>query len=128
MIEVVAAIIWQYDKFLICQRSANKKQNSLQWEFPGGKVEPGETKEEALKREIKEELNTAISVNGEVGEAKHTYPEFTIHLTLFNCEIAEGIPDKLEHNDFAWIDKSKTNNYDFCPSDNEFISKFLKGV
>ena len=128
IIEVVAAVIWQDDKFLICQRPASKKQNPLQWEFPGGKVECDETKEQALVREIQEELNAIISVKDIVGEAVHTYPEFTVHLTFFNCEIVEGVPEKLEHNDFVWIDKSKTNNYDFCPSDNEFISKFLKGV
>lgn len=125
IVEVVAAVIWQDDKFLICQRPANKKQNPLQWEFPGGKVEPGETKEEALIREIKEELNIVISVKDTIGEAEHTYPEFTVHLTFFSCEIVEGVPEKLEHNDFAWIDKFKTDNYDFCPSDKEFISKFI---
>ena len=125
IVEVVAAVIWQDDKFLVCQRPAHKKQNPLQWEFPGGKIEPGETKEEALIREIKEELNTVIKVKSPIGEAEHIYPEFTVHLTFFNCDIIEGVPEKLEHNDFAWISKDETDNYDFCPSDSEFINEFL---
>ena len=87
---------------MICQRPANKKQNPLQWEFPGGKVELGETKQQALVREIQEELNVNIVVRDAIGEAVHSYPEFIVHLTFFNCEIIDGIPEKLEHKDFAW--------------------------
>lgn len=128
MIEVVAAVIWQDDKFLICQRPAHKKQNPLQWEFPGGKVEQGETKERALVREIQEELNTIISVKGIVGEAVHAYPDFSVHLTFFNCAIVSGTPEKLEHNDFAWITKEIIGNYEFCPADKEMIENYMKWV
>ena len=117
IIEVVAAVIWKDNKFLICQRPAHKKQNPLQWEFPGGKVEQGETKEQALVREIQEELNTIIFVKDTVGEAVHAYPDFSVRITFYNCEIIKGIPEKLEHNDFAWITKADIQKYQFCPAD-----------
>ena len=91
MTEVVAALIWQGDKFMICQRPANKAR-ALLWEFVGGKVEQGETKEQALIRECKEELNITISVGDVFMEVFHEYPDLTVHLTLFNATIAEGEP------------------------------------
>ena len=102
VVEVVAALIWDNDRFLICQRPANKAR-ALLWEFVGGKVENGETKEQALIRECKEELNITLKVGEFVMEVCHNYPEVTINLTLFNASIAEGVPEKLEHNDIKWI-------------------------
>lgn len=110
---------------MICQRPANKKQNPLQWEFPGGKVELGETKQQALVREIQEELNVNIVLRDAIGEAVHSYPEFIIHLTFFNCEIINGIPEKLEHKDFAWITKDDRQKFQFCPADEEILYKYL---
>ena len=102
MVEVVAALIWDNDKFMICQRPA-RKARALLWEFVGGKVEPGETKEQALIRECQEELAITISVDDVFMDVVHEYPDITVHLTLFNATIAEGIPQKLEHNDIKWI-------------------------
>ena len=82
MTEVVAALIWQGDKFMICQRPAHKARGLL-WEFVGGKVESGETKEQALIRECKEELNIVLNVGGIFMEVVHEYPDITVHLTLF---------------------------------------------
>ena len=96
--EVVAAFIWDNDKFMICQRPANKARGLL-WEFVGGKVESGETKEQALVRECREELNVLISVGDVFMDVVHEYPDLTVHLTLFNATIVEGEPQKLEHND-----------------------------
>ena len=120
MVEVVAALIWDKDKFLICQRPANKAR-ALLWEFVGGKVEKGETKEQALIRECKEELNITLSVGDIVMEVCHDYPESTINLTLFNAIIAEGVPQKLEHNDIKWITSAEIPNYNFCPADEEIL-------
>lgn len=102
MTEVVAALIWEGEKFMICQRPAHKARGLL-WEFVGGKVEPGETKEQALIRECREELAVTVSVGDVFTDVLHEYPDITVHLTLFNAAIADGIPQKLEHNDIQWI-------------------------
>ncbi len=122
MIEVVAALICQGDKFMICQRPAHKARGLL-WEFVGGKVEFGETKEQALIRECREELNVLLSVGDVFMDATHEYPDITVHLTLFNATIAEGEPQKLEHNDIQWITPSEISNYEFCPADEEILVK-----
>ena len=122
MTEVVAALIWQGNKFMICQRPAHKARGLL-WEFVGGKVEPGETKEQALIRECKEELNVLLSVGDVFMDVIHEYPDLTVHLTLFNATIADGKPQRLEHNDIQWITPSKMSNYQFCPADEAILKK-----
>ena len=122
--EVVAALIWQGDRFMICQRPANKAR-ALLWEFVGGKVESGETKEQAIIRECKEELNVLLSVGDVFKDVVHEYPDITVHLTLFNATIAEGEPQKLEHNDIQWITPSEIPNYEFCPADQEILEKII---
>ena len=116
MTEVVAALIWDKDKFMICQRPATKARGML-WEFVGGKVEPGETKEQALIRECREELAITLSVGEVFMDVTHEYPDLTVHLMLFNAVIAEGMPQKLEHNDIRWITVNEIPEYDFCPAD-----------
>lgn len=120
MVEVVAALIWDRDKFMICQRPANKAR-ALLWEFVGGKVEAGETKEQALVRECREELAITLSVGEIFMGVVHHYPEITIHLTLFNATIAEGVPELREHKDIRWITVDKIAEYDFCPADEEIL-------
>ena len=124
MTEVVAALIWNGDKFMICQRPANKSR-ALLWEFVGGKVEQGETKEQALIRECKEELNVLLSVGDVFMDVIHEYPDITVHLTLFNATIAEGEPQKLEHNDIQWITPSEIPNFELCPADEEILQKLI---
>ena len=123
MTEVVAALICEGEKFMICQRPAHKARGLL-WEFVGGKVEPGETKEQALIRECREELAVTLSVDDVFMDVIHEYPDLTVHLTLFNATIAEGEPQKLEHNDIRWITPSEIANYEFCPAD-EGILKMI---
>ena len=120
--EVVAALIWNGDKFMICQRPVQKARGLL-WEFVGGKVESGETKEQALIRECKEELNILLSVGDVFMDVVHEYPDLTVHLILFNATISEGEPQKLEHNDIQWITPSEIQNYEFCPADEEILAK-----
>lgn len=122
MVEVVAALIWDNDKFLICRRPKNKAR-ALLWEFVGGKVEFGETKKQALIRECKEELDIIISVEDIFMDVVYEYSDITVHLTLFNSTILEGIPKKLEHDDIKWITASEIDNYDFCPADIEILKK-----
>ena len=123
--EVVAALIWEKDKFMICQRPAHKARGLL-WEFVGGKVEPGETREDALVRECSEELGVRISVGDLFMDVTHEYPDVTVHLTLFNATVAEGVPEKLEHNDIRWITPEEISNYDFCPADEEILAEITK--
>ena len=122
MTDVVAALIWDGDKFMICQRPAHKARGLL-WEFVGGKVEPGETKEQALIRECREELAITLDVISVFAETVHEYPDITITLTLFNAKIAEGVPQMLEHNDIRWITPAEIPQYDFCPADTEILKK-----
>ena len=124
MTEVVAALIWDKDKFMICQRPAHKARGLL-WEFVGGKVEFGETKEQALIRECKEELNVLLSVGDIFMDVVHEYPDLTVHLTFFNATITKGEPQRLEHNDIKWILPSEIPNYEFCPADEEILKKLL---
>ncbi len=126
MTEVVAALIWDKDKFMICQRPANKARG-LMWEFVGGKVEPGETKNQALARECKEELSIMLSVGDKFMEVTHEYPDITVHLTLFNATISQGVPQRLEHNDIRWITVEEISQYEFCPAD-EVILQRLRSI
>ena len=125
MTEVVAALIRDTDRVLICQRPAHKARGML-WEFVGGKVEPGESREEALIRECREELAITISVGDIFTEVTHTYPDLTIHLTVFNAEITAGVPRKLEHNDLRWITADELDRYVFCPADQPIVEKLRK--
>jgi len=125
MIEVVAALIWDKDKFMICQRPAHKARGLL-WEFVGGKVEPGETKEQALIRECQEELYITLEVGEVFTEVIHEYPDITIRLTVFNTEIAEGTPKLIEHNDLKWITPDEIPLYEFCPADVEILKRIMK--
>lgn len=122
MIEVVAALIWQDQRFLACQRPAHKARGLL-WEFVGGKVEAGETKEEALIRECREELAVTVEVGEVFMEVTHTYPDVTVHLTLFHATVAEGEPQKLEHRDIRWITVEEVDEYAFCPADEEILER-----
>lgn len=125
MTEVVAALIWDNNKFLICQRPAHKARGLL-WEFVGGKVEPGETKEAALVRECREELSITINVGEIFMDVTHRYPDITVHLTVFNAAITKGALQKLEHNDIRWITPNEIPQYEFCPADKDILNKIIE--
>lgn len=125
MTEVVAALIWQENRFMICQRPITKTC-ALQWEFVGGKVEAGETKEQALIRECTEELGVTLAVGEPFMDVVHTYPDITVHLTLFHATVAKGVPQKLEHNDIRWITPNEILDFDFCPADKEILEKITQ--
>jgi 8-oxo-dGTP diphosphatase len=110
---------------MICQRPAHKARGML-WEFVGGKVEAGETKEQALIRECREELAVTLAVGGVFMDVVHEYPDLTVHLTLFNATIAAGVPQMIEHNDIKWITPSEIGDYDFCPADEEILKEIVK--
>ena len=123
--EVVAALIWDGDRFMICQRPAHKARGLL-WEFVGGKVEPGETREAALIRECREELAVELTVGQLFMQVLHEYPDITVRLFLFHAAIAAGVPEKLEHNDIQWITPAQIPDYDFCPADTEILERIIQ--
>lgn len=125
MTDVVAALIWDKDRFLACQRPANKSR-ALLWEFVGGKVEAGESFEDALIRECREELAITVKPLDIFMEVVHEYPDLTVHLVLFNAKIAEGEITLLEHNDARWLSPSEIPQYSFCPADKEILEAIMK--
>lgn len=124
---VAAALIWDGDRFMICQRPPHKARGLL-WEFVGGKTEPGETAEEALIRECHEELDVTVKPGKVFMELDHDYPDILIHLVLFNCTIEEGVPKMLEHVDIRWIKVEEIDNYEFCPADANILAELKRNA
>ena len=124
-IEVVAALIWRGERFLACQRPPEKARGLL-WEFAGGKVESGESGPEALLRECREELGVTLRVQDAFMDVTHAYPDLTVHLTLYNAEIAEGEPQKIEHHDIRWITAQEIGDIEFCPADQVFLEELRR--
>ena len=121
MINVVAAIIKKDNHFLIVQRN-RKKHLGLKWEFPGGKVEESETFEEALTREIKEELDIIISLQDKITEEKYKDKKIDIVLHYYLCNQESGIIKLNEHEDLAWVEKKDFDKYDFAEGDRNILS------
>lgn len=126
MTEVVAALILRKregkTEMMICQRPAHKARGLL-WEFVGGKVEAGETPEQALERECREELDVTVAVGPRYMEVTHEYPDLSIRLTLFRAEIRAGTPRLLEHCDLQWITPEEIPQYAFCPADETVLNR-----
>lgn len=122
-IKVVAAIIQKENKILATKRGYGEFINM--WEFPGGKIESGETKEQALVREIKEELNIEISVDKFALDIEYQYPNFYLFMSCFMCSIKEGSIELLEHNDGKWITKEELNTLNWLPADIDAVN-YLK--
>lgn len=122
-IKVVAAIIKNEDKILATKRGYGEFINM--WEFPGGKIESGETKKQALVREIKEELNIEISVDNFALDIEYQYPNFYLFMSCFMCSIKEGSIELLEHNDGKWITKEELNTLNWLPADIDAVN-YLK--
>ena len=125
MINVVAAIIKnESGKILIAQRNFKKSQGGL-WEFPGGKIEKDETKEEAIIREIKEELTIDIKVDKYLAEKVFNYPDKDINLIAMECTRIGGNVELTEHEDYKWVTSDELTNFEFAPAD-EFIVERVK--
>ena len=120
MIEVTAAVIRQEKKILICQRPANKNCGLL-WEFPGGKIEMGESGEQCIVRECQEELGIMLRVDRELTDVVYEYPDYTVHLHFYLCDIIAGVPAKKEHNAIVWITPGEVAYYEFCPADKKML-------
>lgn len=118
-IHVVAAIIQKEDKIFATQRGYGDFKDG--WEFPGGKIEPGETSQEALKREIREELNTEIKVGELLGTVEYDYPDFHLYMQCFLCEIVSGELELLEHEAAKWLGKDELESVEWLPADVELV-------
>ena len=118
--EVVCAVIKKDNKIFCCQRGP-KGECGYKWEFPGGKIESGETKEEALLREIKEELNCTIKIKEFITTVNHEYNTFSLTMHVYLCELVEKEPVLLEHKSLIWCDKDKLNDLDFAEADKLFL-------
>ena len=119
--DVVAAIIVKNNKFFIAQRNRNKHMG-LCWEFPGGKVEKNENFEQALKREIKEELNISILINKKIGVENYQDNKINVILHYYLCSHIDGEFILNEHEDSAWVAKNEFNKYNFAEGDKDIIS------
>ncbi len=120
MIQVVCAVILKDDKILIAQRS-EKMKLPLKWEFPGGKLKEGENEEQAIRREIKEELNIEILPLKRISSNIHDYGSFKINLIAYSCDYIAGEIELLEHKDFKFVDFEKLLDYDLAEADIPFI-------
>ncbi len=127
MVDVVAALITAGDRFLICRRPEGKKRGLL-WEFPGGKIENGETPEQALIRECREELNVTVDPHGIFSSVVYSYPDITVRLTVYNTELVSGTPELLWHSDLKWISSDEIDEYDFCPADVDILEKIKNSL
>ena len=122
-IEVVAAIIHQEGRILATQRRYGEYKGW--WEFPGGKREPGETEEQAIVREIREELNVGIRVERKVCTVEYDYPQFHLRMHCFWCSIAEGVLELKEHQSARWLEPTEWESVDWLPADVEVVSRFV---
>jgi 8-oxo-dGTP diphosphatase len=111
--------------FLAAQRKPGGPRGLL-WEFPGGKVEPGESDEVALEREIREELDCVVRVGGRVAEAEHSYPDLSLTLVLYRCELLRGEPKLLDAHALAWETADRLTALPFCEADQPFLPKIAQ--
>lgn len=123
-IHVVGAVILANNQILCAQRGPSKTL-PYKWEFPGGKIEQNETLEDALKREIDEELHCQIEVGEQIEHTVYEYDFGVVHLTTYFCELLEGSPVKTEHHALDWISQNKLNQLDWAPADIPAIEKLV---
>ena len=125
-IRVVAAVIRKDDRIFATQRGYGEFKDG--WEFPGGKIEPGETPQQALVREIREELETEIRVGDLIDTIEYDYPTFHLSMDCFWCEIVEGSLELKEHEAAKWLDRESLYTVDWLPADVGLVEKIRKGM
>lgn len=129
MTHVTAAIITnEEDAILICQRGAGGSCCAYLWEFPGGKVEPGETPEQCIVRECQEELKIKVTLQGVYAETVHQYPEQELAFTFFKARVLSGTLQMGVHKDIKWVKPEELTNYEFCPADVKIVEQLIKEI
>lgn len=119
---VVAGVVVRDGRVMLCQRKKDK-HNGLKWEFPGGKLEPGESPEEALRRELREELSIETEVGRVVDAVYYRYPDRDVLLLFYRCEIVSGEPRTVDCNAIAWAKAEDVAGYDFAGADRVFVDR-----
>lgn len=122
---VVAAVIVENNKIFSAQRP-NKGEVGLKWEFPGGKIEPGEKEQDALKREIIEEFDTTLKIGNKITTISHQYKDFKIIMSAYLCSILNGNLLLKEHIDSKWLTRDNIKNVDWAPADIPIVDELLK--
>lgn len=126
IVRVVAAVIQKEDSIFATQRGYGAFKDG--WEFPGGKIEPGETPQEALIREIREELNTEIQVGDLIETVEYDYPDFHLSMDCFWCQVVEGSLELKEHEAARWLNKENLYSVDWLPADISLIARIEKMI
>lgn len=125
-LHVVCAVIRKDDKIFATQRGYGEFKDG--WEFPGGKIESGETPQQALKREIYEELDTEINVGDQIETVEYDYPEFHLSMQCFWCNVVSGRLTLLEAEDARWLTKDTIESVDWLPADKELVQKIKESM
>ena len=123
-IRVVAAVIAKDDRYLVTQRRPSAVL-SLLWEFPGGKVEAGETDLEALKRELMHRVGVEVEPGAQISSVSHTYEQYTVELHLYDCRITRGEPSAVNVHQFRWVESDDFDRLPFTPADEASMTKLL---
>lgn len=126
IVRVVAAVIRKEDSIFATQRGYGAFKDG--WEFPGGKIDPGETPQEALIREIREELNTEIQVGDLIETVEYDYPDFHLSMDCFWCQVVEGSLELKEHEAARWLNKENLYSVDWLPADISLIARIGKMI
>jgi 8-oxo-dGTP diphosphatase len=124
LIRVVAAVMERDGKYLITQRRASAVLPLL-WEFPGGRVETGESDADALRREVRHRLGVEVSPGQLISFVRHPYEKYSVELHLYECELMSGEPSAVNVNDFRWVASADFDRYSFTPADELSMSKLL---
>jgi 8-oxo-dGTP diphosphatase len=125
-VRVVAALIAEGDRILIQQRPEGTRLGGL-WEFPGGKPEGAEDEAQALVRECREELGVEVSVGPRIFETEHDYPDLTVSLVLFRCQLVKGRPRSQEGQRIEWAERARLESYPFCEADLPVLGPLASG-
>ena len=126
MLIVSAGVVTRENRVMLCQRRPDT-HNGLKWEFPGGKLEPGENPEDALKRELKEELSIEVRVGHIIDAVYHRYPDRDVLVLFYRCEIISGTPAAVDCNAIEWPMNDEVSRYDFAGADRAFVERNMMG-
>ena len=121
MLKVVAALVKKDDKYLIARRIYGDPESAGKWEFPGGKIEPNETEQQAIERELKEEFDIVVDAKRYITNSIYAYAARTIDLRLYECEYISGEFKLNDHSEYKFVTKDELKDYEYCPADKQLV-------